>query len=235
MKILTFVLFTMLTCLLTTHTANATDVTTQKILMSYQNDADLLRLEHLEYWTNLIEEYHDKTGSYPFQDKSPKDGKPLLVRILTPSQAKYMIKGGSHYNADLDMNPTGKNFNEASVKEFIAEIESKLGRIIDEHYDMQNVPTKSPVGYFYFATNDGYVFYTTCITCGVTPISTLLGDGYTPTVNIASEGMKDKVTKALLREEMLSNPIYKKWKMKPFFKEGYARAVEQKNLHLSKD
>jgi len=62
----------------------------------------------------------------------------------------------------------------------------------------------------------------------VTPISTLLFDGYTPTVNIVSEGMKGKVTKGFTRDEMLNHPTFKKWKKEKFLKEGYVRQLEEK-------
>ena len=38
-------------------------------IKAFQEDADLLRLEHLEYWTGLLDEYHKIKGHYPFQDQ----------------------------------------------------------------------------------------------------------------------------------------------------------------------
>jgi hypothetical protein len=119
-----------------------------------------------------------------------------------------MIKGGANYNSKFDSNYDG-TYNEISVKDFVSEMESKLGHQIKEYYDVQKVPAKSSVGYNYFATDKGYLLWGICISCGVTQISTLLMDGYTPTVNIVSAGMKGKVTKALTREEMLNHSIFK--------------------------
>ena len=96
------------------------------------------------------------------------------------------------------------------------------------------MPTSSTVGYNYFTSKDGYLVWTTCITCGVTQISTLLMDGKTPTVNIASEGMVGKVTKALVRKDMLAHSTYKLWKSRPYHKEGYVRKVEAENAKDSK-
>ena len=102
-------------------------------------------------------------------------------------------------------------------------------------YDIQKVPTKSPVGYYYFVEKDGYLIWTTCITCRITKISTLLMDGFTPTVNIVSNGMKGKVTKALTREEMISHKIFKNWISRSFYKEEHVRRIEKENIHDSKN
>lgn len=198
----------------------------------YQEDADLLRLEHLEYWTALFEEYHKATGRFPFQDILSSNDDIAFVKIATKQQLKFLDPGGPEYREELDFGNSA--FNQQSVKDLVAELEHVLKRIIDEKYDMQQVPTNSPIGYYYFATDTGYVLWVTCITCGVTLISTLLFDGHTPTVNIASEGMVGNVTKALSRSDMLSHPTYKKWKKRPYHKEGYARQMEAKNAHDSK-
>ena len=76
--------------------------------------------------------------------------------------------------------------------------------------------------------------WVTCITCGVTPVSTLLWNGQTPTVNIVSEGMAGKVTKALTREEMLSNSIYKSWVSRSFHNGEYVHGLVKENSRDSK-
>jgi hypothetical protein len=201
---------------------------------SFQWDADKARLEHIVYWSGLIEEYHQKTGHYPFQELALQNkSKPVLVRIATEQQRSYMIKGGRSYNPDIDSNYDG-TFHEMTVKDFVLEIESKLGHHINEYYDIQKVPFKSSVGYNYFATEKGYLLWGICTTCGVTQITTLLMDGYTPTVNIVSEGMKGEVTKALSRNEMLNYPLFKEWQAKPFKKEGFVRARENETIADSK-
>ncbi len=189
---------------------------------SFQNDADLIRLEHLEYWTGLVEEYHDKIGHYPFQNNLQKN-EIVTVKILTKNQQK--IK---------QFSIGGPNFKEIEMKDFVLELENKLGKKIEEKYDVQKIPTNSPVGYNYFVSEDGYLVWVTCKTCGITPISTLLMDGVTPTVNIVSEGMLKNVTKSLKRESMLNHPIYKKWKTQKFEKEDYVRLLEEGNFNDSK-
>ena len=199
----------------------------------FQEDADLIRLEHLEYWTEIIEKYHQVKGSYPFQSEIQKSEDIVLVKIATKQQMQYLSSGGDKYDKRLDNNQSGY-FKEHSVKDFVAEIESVLGYEIEEKYDIQKVPTSSPVGYYYFTSKDGYLVWVTCITCGVTQISTLLMDGFTPTVNIVSDGMVGKVTKALTREEMLNHPTYNSWVSKPFHKSEYVHNLVKETSRDSK-
>lgn len=200
---------------------------------AFQHDADILRLEHIEYWSGIFEEYEEKAGHYPFQDTLKHSSELGLVKIITNKQSEYLQKGTKDYREDLDMNASGR-FTEMNVSELVLELERVLGRTILEKYDMQSIPTKSPIGYYYFFTNDGYLIWTTYFSGGVTPISTLLFDGYTPTVNIVSKGMKGQVTKGFTRNEMLNHPIFKEWKKEKFLKENYVRQLEEKLAHCSK-
>ncbi len=199
----------------------------------YQQDADLIRLEHLEYWTALLDEYHQRKGHYPLQKRLQERADIGLVKIATPQQLSYLSPGSLDYDERLDNNINNR-FIEFSMADFVSTLESGLGRVVLEKYDAQRVPTSSPVGYNYFVNTDGYLFWTTCITCGVTDISTLLFDGYTPTVNIVSEGMKGKVTKGFERAELLAHPTYKSWKARTFRKEGYMRALVKSNEAATK-
>lgn len=193
----------------------------------FQEDADLARLEHLEYWTGLIEKYYEVEGSYPFQEDIQESDDIVLVKIATKQQMQYLSSGGEQYDKRFDNNQSGY-FKERLVKDFVAEIESVLGEEIEEKYDIQKVPTTSPIGYYYFINKDGYLMWVTCISCGVTQISTLLMDGYTPTINIVSQGMVGQVPKALTREEMLNHPVYKSWVSTPFHnREQVYRLVEE--------
>jgi hypothetical protein len=202
-------------------------------MKQFQEDADLIRLEHLEYWTEIIDKYYQVKGSYPFQSDIQKSEDIILVKIATKQQMQYLSPGGDKYERRLDNNQSGY-FKERFVKDFVAELESVLGQEIEEKYDIQKVPTSSPVGYYYFTSKDGYLVWVTCITCGVTQVSTLLMDGHTPTVNIVSEGMVGKVTKALTREEMLNHPIYKSWVSRSFHKGEYVHNLVKENNRDSK-
>lgn len=192
------------------------------------------RLEHLAYWTGLIEEYEEATGYYPFHKEIANDKSVAQVRIATAAQSKYFTPGSSKYVKALDNNHNSR-FQEFSIGAFIEELERGLGRPVIEKYDIQYVPTGSPVWYYYFVTDTGYVFWVTCISCGVTTISTLLFDGYTPTVNIVSSGMKGAVTKALTRDEMLSHPTFRQWQSGAYNKENFVRAREAAHQNDSKE
>jgi len=200
---------------------------------NFHNDADLARLEHLEYWTGLVEEYKAKTGQFPFASDLPNEDAIGLVRIATAKQSEYFTPDSAQYIGDLDNNSTGR-FQEFGMADFVSELERGLGRRVDEMYDIQYVPTGSPIWYNYFVTDAGYLVWVTCISCDVTLISTLLYDGYTPTVNITSSGMKDSVNKALIRSEMLSHPIFLQWKSRPYVKEDFVRNREQLHRDDSK-
>ena len=126
----------------------------------FQEDADLIRLEHLEYWTEIIEKYNQVKGGYPFQAEIQKSEDIVLVKIATKQQMRYLSSGGDKYDKRLDNNQLGY-FKEHPVKDFVAEIESVLGYEIEEKYDIQKVPTSSPVGYYYFTSKDGYLFWVT--------------------------------------------------------------------------
>lgn len=186
----------------------------------FQEDADLVRLQDLAYWTGLIEKYQSETGFFPFQNEL-QENEVVAVKIATKFQQQF------------DKNKRS-DFKEKSMKDFVSLLSSQFGKHIDERYDIQKVPTNSPVGYHYFVTKDGYLLWVTCITCGVTPISTLLLDGITPTVNITSDGMVDKVTKAMTRKAMLSHPIYKGWVSRKFHKKAYIESLVEKNINDSK-
>lgn len=145
-----------------------------------------------------------------------------LIRISTQNQQEYFNKNSEKYNAYFDNN-ANNSFQEFTMKNFILELESELGKNINEKYDIQKIPTRSPIGYNYFVTDTGYLIWTSCISCWVTQISTLLYDGITPTINIVSEGMLNDVSKSLLRDDMLNHSVYKEWKKRNFNNENYMR------------
>jgi len=176
----------------------------------YQKSADLTRIRDLIYWTGLIEEYETKTGHYPFQDKLVNTDEIGFARIVSEYQQRYFDPESSKYIPQFDNNWNNR-FSEWPTESLISELELGLNREIETRYDFQKVPSGSTIGYNYFITEDGYILWVTCISCGVTRISTLLMDGHTPTVNIGSKGMVPNVTKAFTREDMLANPQFQEW------------------------
>ncbi len=202
--------------------------------LSFQYDADLVRLEHLEYWTFLIEEFYDENWYYPLQNNLNSKDDIWLVRIATKEQQMFFDKNSEYYKYNLDNN-WNDFFQEFDTSKFILELEKWLFRDIDEKYDIQKYPTYSPIWYNYFVTESWYLLWVTCITCWVTPISTLLYDWVTPTVNIVSIWMKEEVFKSLTRNEMINHPIYKWWKKRNYIKEWFIREREKENINNSKN
>ena len=109
----------------------------------FQNDADIIRLRHLKYYGDLIEEYYDVTGDYPFMAEADI---PLNVFIANDQQ----------YQATRQKPPYPTK--EKSFKEFIALVEEKLGRNVEEYYDPQYAGDYKPNFYIYMANRGAYYF-----------------------------------------------------------------------------
>lgn len=138
---------------------------TKKMDSMHQSDADIMRLRHLKYYSNLIEEYKEKTGEYPLQNRTtqpspfteePKTGLEkfsVYVEIANSLQENE----AKNYNAAIPF-----THHNATNKEFFNELENGLGREIDEYYDPHKEPywigrpnfyvyTINPEGDYYFA------------------------------------------------------------------------------------
>ncbi|PNK61157.1 hypothetical protein [Psychrobacter sp. FDAARGOS_221] len=120
------------------------DIYSPEMLAAYkgfQADADIVRLQQLKYWVDLIEAYHKKTGHYPLQDTNQKN---LTVFIATPQQQQYTYQlPGAKY---------------ATMKQFINDLEAGLGHSIEERYDPQYAPDVKPNYYIYMLDGDDYFF-----------------------------------------------------------------------------
>jgi hypothetical protein len=108
----------------------------------YQHDADIFRLKHLEYYGNLIEEYHQKTGKYPLQGECDTQH---YVLIAAPYQQKY-AQG------------TPPQFKVTDIERFRDVLEEGLGREVRFKFDPQKVPTGAPNFYIYMVQDDVYFF-----------------------------------------------------------------------------
>ncbi|MCR4790546.1 MAG: hypothetical protein K5839_05650 [Treponemataceae bacterium] len=109
---------------------------------AYQDDCDIVRLQHLLYYGKLIEEYKEKNGKYPFEGQEMQ----VYSLIYNEAQKKYC----------QDTNPYEHILVEPG--EFFAELENGLGRQLDQLFDPQYVPTKRPVLYIYMIDGDQYFF-----------------------------------------------------------------------------
>jgi len=110
----------------------------------YQADADIIRVHHFDYYAQLLTEYYEKNGKYPFQNE--KDA-PVYVFILTRFQEK-MFK---------DTNPN-KHYT-VNDKYFFEELSKGLGRKIKEKYDPQKVAADGrPNMYIYMVDGKNIYF-----------------------------------------------------------------------------
>lgn len=110
----------------------------------YQADADIVRIRHFDYYAQLLVEYYEKKGKYPFQYE--KDD-PVYVYIVTSFQ-------------DKDFQDTSP-YRHYSVndKYFFEELSNGLGREIDEKYDPQKAGTDGrPNMYIYMVHGDNFYF-----------------------------------------------------------------------------
>ena len=108
----------------------------------YQDDCDIVRLQHLIYYGKLIEEYKEKVGKYPFEGEKQQ----VYAFIYNNKQKKYC----------KDTNPN--KHKQISPKDFFAELERGLGRQIDQLFDPQYVPSGRPVFYIYLIDGNQYFF-----------------------------------------------------------------------------
>ena len=87
---------------------------TANAFRQFQEDADLIRLEHLEYWTDIIDKYYQVKGSYPFQSEVHNNDDIVLTKIATKQQMQYLSSGGNKYQKRLDNNQSGFSRNAQS-------------------------------------------------------------------------------------------------------------------------
>jgi hypothetical protein len=209
--------------------------------LEFQQDSDGIRLEHLVYWTGLIEEYYAKTGYYPLQNEVRPTNKSTnanylgigFVRIATRKQQEFFNPRNEKYMPSIDSNGTSR-FQDLSTAQFITALEKGLERPILEKYDIQKTPANIIVWYNYFVSQDGYLMWVPCLSCGVSSASTLTMDGATATINIGAGKMIEGVPKAMTRKKMLAHPDFKRWINYPFNDEKTMRALEKENLSDSK-
>ena len=110
---------------------------------AYQDDCDVVRLQHLIYYGKLIEEYKLKVGKYPFESENQQ-----VYAFI------YNKKQKEHCN---DTNPY--SHIQKSPEEFFSELEKGLARQIDQLFDPQYIPSsKHPVFYIYMIDGGQYFF-----------------------------------------------------------------------------
>ncbi len=108
----------------------------------YQSDADIYRISHLIHYGEILSEYYEETGHYPFQNDMDEHSK---VTFATDEQRAY-----------LNSDSTG--IVVYSAEQFRAEVSSELGRDIELKFDPQRVPTTMPLYYLYVVEGIHYYF-----------------------------------------------------------------------------
>lgn len=117
-----------------------------------QEDFDKIRLDHILIISNLVNEYKEKNGHFPFANRSEK---PVVVTIASEEQIEN-DKGRAPIFVDLNTRATDgntpeqpKSIEKVSLREFAAELERGLQRAVTLPVDPQKVPVNKPSFYYY--------------------------------------------------------------------------------------
>lgn len=181
----------------------------------FQQDADIVRLNHLVYWGKLIEEFKDKTGKYPLSGQSSD---PLEVFIATPKQLQLF--------GEI---PNPLKHSRRTMAEFVNELEQGLGRSIAEYYDPQFVPDVKPNFYLYQIQDDTYFFAVhTHQTFG---IAKYIAPDYAK-VEISNQVLAENAIYRL--KDLLSHQAFQTAINQPIQKPGFFEQRAQETLHASK-
>lgn len=151
---------------------------------AFQADADIVRLQHLYYWTRMIYDYKKKTGKFPFEGESQQ---PIIVEIATPEQQQTINR------PPLPAQSTRS----------VAHLVQKLSVIspdkpIVERYDPQFAPDVKPNFYIYMI--DGDAFYLAVHTHQPYPFARQVGPDY---YKVEVSNSYDPQTPYILRPQML--------------------------------
>ena len=114
--------------------------------IEYQQNADIIRLRHLDYYGRLILEYYEKVGHYPLQNVSEN---PIYVYIANRSQISF---------TEAYENAIPYEHKTILFKDLIEEIEQELGFEIEEYYDPQEYPDAKWNWYLYSVNKDTFYF-----------------------------------------------------------------------------
>lgn len=180
----------------------------------FQKDADIVRLKHLKYYGELIEEYHKKSGKYPFESVSDV---PLYVFVVNDKQEKYAVNANPNAHAEV------------SFKTFVNNVDSLLGRNIDEYYDPQYAPDGRPIFYIYMIYKDTY-FFAIHLSQDF-PFTKTVADGYYK-VEISNSPNENNLAKS--PKILFESPEFNEIISHPISKEGFFKEREAKYLHFTK-
>lgn len=156
-----------------------------------QHDFDIVRLQDVATLSGYIEEYKRITGRFPFEGEVQY---PHYVHVATKEQEKY-AEGGPPYQ-----------HKRTSAKEFVVELQSKLGSEIEVPFDLQRVPVNKPNFYIYMVVGEVY-FLAVHLHYGYS-FAKKIGDTYYKVEVTNNPNANRKGT--WLRKELLENKAYQK-------------------------
>lgn len=180
----------------------------------FQDDADIIRLQHLKYYGDLIEEYYDTTGEYPFMNEADI---PLYVFVANKKQ----------YNATRQKPPYPTK--EKSFEEFVLLMEEKLNRSIDEYYDPQYAGDYKPNFYIYMANRGTYFF--AVHQHNSYPFSRVISRNYN---KIEISNNPTPQNGAVPARKLLAHEQLEYYSSRPLKKEEFFRERERKHIHETK-
>ncbi len=196
---------------------------------NFHEDADVIRLENLMYWSGLIEEYYEINGVYPLSEVLEEDKSAGIVRIATQNQRQFYYRDSPNYRGKLDFNQK-IIFQNIHVISLIRFLRRDLDHEILEKYDVQKAPVHAPVWLHYFVFPDGYLLWTPCDTCEASEITYPVGQDPTyQSINVGSPSLASQDDRFFLRSELLENPVFQDLINRPIHKEGYIRNLVEEN------
>ena len=182
----------------------------------YQADADIIRLQHFDYYARLLTEYYEKNGKYPFQHEKEY---PVYVFILTNFQEKDF----------KDTNPY-RHYT-VNDKYFFKELSEGLGRDIFEKYDPQKVGTDGrPNMYIYMVNGDNFYF---AIHLYNSNLFTRSISRYYNKMELSNED--DNNYKQYTYETLKNNPVYLELINKKASTQSYFDDLDEQNKNDSKN
>jgi hypothetical protein len=181
----------------------------------FQINADIVKLNHLNYYGNLLNEYKTKTGKYPFQGE--ERNLPIYIYVANDEQIEGTKPGPPFSHREI------------GFQEFVEEVEKELGKEILEYYDPQYRPDAKPNFYMYMIRNNTYFF--AIHVHRPYPFARKIADGYYK-IELSNNPSNDN--KAQLWSNLVVNPEFIKELNKPIEKEDFFKERENKYLHYTK-
>jgi hypothetical protein len=182
----------------------------QNTFQEFQDDADIYRLRHLKYYGALVEEFKKKTEKYPFEGIK---NVPVYVFVANDKQEQYTKQKNPNPHQVL------------SFKKFVLELETKLGKKIDQYFDPQYAPNKKPNFYIYMIRDNQY-FFAVHISKYYNFSSKVADNYYKVEIsNLPPKGSNTQTYSNLVKNESFIKIINKKGIKEGFFEERESKYI----------